>query len=286
MTVLDHTLDAADVARVVQVCLAEDLGSNGDVTTAATVPAGTRMRARFTARAGGVVAGLPVVAAVLEAVGDASLVPLVADGDAVIPGQALAEVEGRAASVLAAERTALNLASHLSGIATVTRQWVDAVEGTGARIRDTRKTTPGLRLLDKYAVRCGGGTNHRVGLYDAVLIKDNHLTAAGGIRAALAAARVGAPGMAIQIEVDTVEQLTEALAAGASEILLDNMDLATLHAAVRTARASGRPVVLEASGGLTLERARALAMTGVDYLAVGALTHSAPSLDIGLDVVG
>jgi nicotinate-nucleotide pyrophosphorylase (carboxylating) len=186
--------------------------------------------------------------------------------------------------MLTAERTVLNLLTHLSGIATATRAWVDAVAGTGARIRDTRKTLPGLRALEKYAVRCGGGVNHRMSLGDAALIKDNHVAAAGSVAAAVAAVRSTDPHIALEVEVDTLVQLDEALAAGATVVLLDNFDLADTATAVRRTRAVAPSVALESSGGLTLDRAAAVAATGVDFLAVGALTHSAPALDLGLDL--
>jgi nicotinate-nucleotide pyrophosphorylase (carboxylating) len=186
--------------------------------------------------------------------------------------------------LLGAERTLLNFVTHMSGVATVTRAWTDAVAGTGAAVRDTRKTTPGLRDLEKYAVRCGGGTNHRMGLGDAALVKDNHVAAAGGIAAAIMAVRAHAPDLPLEVECDTTAQVGEALAAGAELILLDNMDLADLRACVAMARRYPA-VALEASGGLRLETARAVAETGVDYLAVGALTHSSPALDLGLDLV-
>jgi nicotinate-nucleotide pyrophosphorylase (carboxylating) len=230
------------------------------------------------------VAGVPVAAAVLDLVGGSAVTiePRAADGSSVRPGQSLLAVEGPTRVLLTAERTALNLLCHLSGVATLTRAWVDAVDGTGAAIRDTRKTMPGLRALEKYAVRAGGGVNHRLGLGDAALIKDNHVAAAGGITAALAAVRRAAPDLPTEVECDTLDQVREAIGAGATLVLLDNMDPATLRRAVELAR--GAPVRLEASGGLTLEAAREVAATGVDYLAVGALTHSAPVLDIGFDL--
>jgi nicotinate-nucleotide pyrophosphorylase (carboxylating) len=208
--------------------------------------------------------------------------PLAADGDEVHSGQRLLTVSGPVGPILTAERTALNFLCHLSGVATLTRCWVDAVAGTGASIRDTRKTLPGLRALEKYAVRCGGGVNHRMSLSDAALIKDNHVAAAGSVGAAFAAVRATAPGLPLEVECDTVDQIAEALTAGADLILLDNFEVPELAAAVRLA--DGR-ALLEASGGLVLANARSVAETGVDYLAVGALTHSAPALDIGLDLV-
>jgi nicotinate-nucleotide pyrophosphorylase (carboxylating) len=202
------------------------------------------------------------------------------DGARVAAGEVVATAHGPLRDLLTAERTALNFLGRLSGVATLTRHWVDEVEGTGARIRDTRKTTPGLRALEKYAVRCGGGENHRMSLSDAALVKDNHVVAAGGVVPAFERVRAAYPGLPLEVEVDTLEQAREVLDAGADLVLLDNMALADLRAAVDHARGRAR---LEASGGLTLDVARAVAQTGVDYLAVGALTHSAPVLDIGLD---
>ena len=211
---------------------------------------------------------------------------LVADGARVRPGDAVLRVSGDAVAVLGAERTMLNFLTHLSGIATATRAWADAVAGTGAVVRDTRKTLPGLRALEKYAVRCGGGENHRMGLGDAALVKDNHVAAAGGVAAAVRAVRAAArPGLAIEVECDSVAQVREALAAGASFILLDNMAVPVLRAAVAVARGYDG-VRLEASGGLRLGNAREVAQTGVDYLSVGALTHSSRVLDLGLDYSG
>jgi nicotinate-nucleotide pyrophosphorylase (carboxylating) len=276
-------LDPAAVAGFVAAALGEDLAGGSDVTTAATVPPGQRGRADLVARTAGVVAGLPVAEAVFALV-SAGLrcAPRAADGERVAAGQPVLTVTGPVGPILTAERTALNLLCHLSGIATLTRRWADAVEGSKARIRDTRKTTPGLRALEKYAVRCGGGINHRMSLSDAALIKDNHVAAAGSAAAAFAAVRALAPGLPVEVECDTLEQVAEALAAGADLILLDNFALADMAKAVRLA---GGRAVLEASGGLTLAGARAVAATGVDYLAVGSLTHSAPALDIGLDLV-
>jgi nicotinate-nucleotide pyrophosphorylase (carboxylating) len=277
-------LDPAAVAALVAAALAEDLAGGIDVTTAATVPADALGQADIVARSPGVVAGLPVAEAVFWLASAASPVRCVeraADGDVVAAGQPVLTVTGQVSALLTAERTALNLLCHLSGVATLTRRWVDEVAGTRAQIRDTRKTTPGLRSLEKYAVRCGGGVNHRMSLSDAALIKDNHVAAAGSVSAAFAAVRASAPGLPLEVECDTLDQVAEALAAGADLILLDNFGVPDMAAAVRMA--AGR-AVLEASGGLTLGRARAVAQTGVDYLAVGALTHSAPALDFGLDL--
>ncbi len=288
-------LDPVGVVAFVSAALAEDLAGGIDVTTAATVPPAASGRADLVARTAGVVAGLPVAEAVLwlasagglghygQARGEAvACTSLAADGDRIEAGQAVLTVSGSIAAILTAERTALNLLCHLSGVATLTRQWADAVAGTRARIRDTRKTLPGMRALQKYAVRCGGGVNHRMALSDAALIKDNHVAAAGSVAAAFAAVRARAPGLPVEVECDTLAQVSEALGAGADLILLDNFGLPELAEAVRLA---GGRAVLEASGGLTLAGARAVAETGVDYLAVGALTHSAPALDIGLDLV-
>ena len=269
------------VEAVIRAALAEDLAGGVDVTSEATIPADLRGSARVVARGAGVLAGLPVAGVALELAG-ARVTPLVPDGSRVSPGTAVLEAEGPLRGLLTTERTMLNLLCHLSGVATLTRHWVDAVEGTGARIRDTRKTMPGLRLLEKYAVRCGGGLNHRLGLSDAALIKDNHVAAAGGIAAAFTAVRARFPHLPVEVECDTVEQVREAVRAGADLILLDNMSLDDLRACVALARPAG--VLLEASGGLSLDGARTVAETGVDYLAVGALTHSAPVLDLGLDL--
>jgi len=298
-------LDPGDVLRVVRMALSEDLASGADVTTEATIPAGQRGTADVVARGTGVVAGLPVAECAFTLAGaawgsgrvppgpaaapfpaGAAAGPLscehqAADGDRVGPGRVLMRVTGPLRAILTAERTALNLLCHLSGVATLTRRWVDAVAGTGAAIRDTRKTLPGLRGLEKYAVRCGGGVNHRMSLSDAALIKDNHVAAAGSVAAAFAAVSRRAPGLPVEVECDTLEQVAEAVAAGAGLILLDNFTVERMRQAV--ALTAGR-ALLEASGGLRLESAAAVAATGVDYLAVGALTHSAPALDIGLDL--
>jgi nicotinate-nucleotide pyrophosphorylase (carboxylating) len=276
-------LSRAAVLDVVQRALDEDVGVRGDVTTLATVPATVVGAADLVARADGVVAGLPVAALVFELVGQGRLhIEFgTADGAPVSAGEVLATVRGPVRDLLTAERTALNLLGHLSGIATATRRWVDTVAGTGARIRDTRKTLPGLRALEKYAVRCGGGENHRMSLSDAALVKDNHVAAAGGIVAAFQLVRRAHPGLPLEVEADTVEQARAVIDAGADLVLLDNMPPAALADVVRYAAGRAR---LEASGGLRLEDARAVAETGVDYLAVGALTHSAAVLDIGLDI--
>ena len=334
-------LDAEDVVRAVRTALDEDFAYGPDVTSAATV-AGRTVTADVVAREAGMLAGGPVALAVLDLIGryvegpaeSRRAVPgagasagsawegrraaaggrgvsgtvLVADGRRIGAGDAVLRVSGPAPSVLGAERTMLNFLTHLSGIATATRAWADAIEGTGAVVRDTRKTTPGLRVLDKYAVRCGGGRNHRMGLGDAALIKDNHIAAAGGVAAAVAAVRSTAAGresagaesararlapsgavrsgdaggLVVEVECDSVGQVREALDAGAHFLLLDNMSVGLLREAVAVAR-DYYGVRLEASGGLRLENAREVAETGVDYLAVGALTHSPRALDLGLD---
>jgi nicotinate-nucleotide pyrophosphorylase (carboxylating) len=271
------------VADVVARALEEDLGAAGDVTTTATIGATAVASADLVPRVDGVVAGLPVAAYVFELASQGRLrVEFgTADGARVTAGEVLATISGPVRDLLTAERTALNLLGHLSGIATLTREWVDAVAGTDAKIRDTRKTLPGLRALEKYAVRAGGGVNHRMSLSDAALVKDNHVAAAGGVVKAFELVRAAYPGLPLEVEVDTVEQAREVIEAGAQLVLLDNMPPAALREVVRFA--AGRSA-LEASGGLRLASAREVAETGVDYLAVGALTHSAPQLDIGLDI--
>ncbi|MBW0091046.1 carboxylating nicotinate-nucleotide diphosphorylase [Pseudonocardia sp. KRD-184] len=276
--------DLDDLRRVVATALEEDLRYGPDATTEATVPAGAIAVGAFAARRPGVLAGVPAVLAVLDAVvGDHEVLSTAADGDRVGPGDAALTVRAPVRTFLTAERTALNLLCHLSGVATATAAWVDAVAGTGARIRDTRKTLPGLRLLEKYAVRCGGGVNHRLGLGDAVLIKDNHVAAAGSVGAALRAARERAPQLPCEVEVDSLDQLDEVLALGAELVLLDNFTVEQTAEAVR--RRGSLPTGLESSGGLALENAAAYARTGVDFLAVGALTHSVTALDLGLDLL-
>ncbi|MDQ2845461.1 MAG: carboxylating nicotinate-nucleotide diphosphorylase [Actinomycetota bacterium] len=272
--------------RVIRTALAEDLADGPDVTTEATVPADASAVAALVPREPGVLAGVDVAAAVFRrVVGDSLLVrQVLADGTALVPGEPALVMQGPTRGLLTAERTALNLLTHLSGIATVTRSWVDAVSGTGARIRDTRKTLPGLRALEKYAVTCGAGVNHRMSLGDAALIKDNHVLAAGSVTAAIKGVRALRPDITMEVEVDTLDQLDEALAAGANLVLLDNFSLPDTAEAVRRTRAGYAGVELESSGGLTLSVARAVAETGVDYLSVGALTHSAPTLDLGMDL--
>jgi nicotinate-nucleotide pyrophosphorylase (carboxylating) len=268
---------------VIRAALLEDLGRAGDVTTDATIPQDAVATARMVARQHGVAAGVTLAAQVFELVGPDLVVQAhVRDGARVEAGQTLLAISGRAHAILTAERVALNFAGRMSGVATLTRRFADAIAHTPCRIAATRKTTPGLRMLEKYAVRLGGGAAHRYGLDDAILIKDNHIAACGGIPAALARARAHAGHMMkIEIEVDRLDQLDEVLnAGGADAILLDNMDLATLQDAVR--RIGGRAVA-EASGGVTLDRAATIAETGVDLISTGALTHSAPVLDLGLD---
>lgn len=270
------------ITPVVRAALAEDLGRAGDVTAQATIPADARFSAVFVARKPGVVCGLACVRLTIAELDPSAEIRLMAaDGDAVAAGAKLAWVEGNARALLSAERTALNLLGRLCGIATLTRAYVDAVAGTGARIVDTRKTTPGLRALEKYAVRCGGGVNHRFGLDDAILIKDNHVAACGSVGEAVRRAKAAAGHLTkVEVEVDSLSQLDEALAEAPDVVMLDNFSLDDLREAVR--RASGG-VTLEASGGITLETVRAVAETGVDVISVGALTHSVSVLDIGLD---
>lgn len=279
-------VDADDMRRVIDTALAEDLCYGPDVTTEATVPADALAIARLNSRVPGVVAGVPVARAVFDAVLGERLEVLseVADGTRVSPGQSVLVLRGPVRGLLTAERTALNLLCHLSGVATATAAWVSAVAGTGCRIRDTRKTLPGLRLLQKYAVRCGGGTNHRLGLGDAVLVKDNHVAAAGSVRSALTAVASRGTDLPCEVEVDSLDQLDVVLAAGVREVLLDNFSPDQCAEAVRRRDRAGCATRLEASGGLTLQLARTYAETGVDYLAVGALTHSVAALDLGLDL--
>ena len=278
-------LDVDGVADLVARALAEDLRDGPDVTTEATVAATTIATGDVVARARGVVAGVAVARAVLDAVAfpPDGVTVVRDDGERVEPGDVVVTLRGPLRPLLVAERTLLNVLTHLSGVATATRAWVDALAGTGCVVRDTRKTLPGLRDLEKYAVRCGGGRNHRRSLGDAALIKDNHVAAAGGVAAAVRAVLEWAPDVVVEVECDTLDQVREALGAGARLVLLDNMDLDQLRAAVALAR-RGPAVALEASGGLTLAGARAVAETGVDFVAVGALTHSSPALDLGLDL--
>jgi nicotinate-nucleotide pyrophosphorylase (carboxylating) len=280
-------LDPDEALRVVRTALDEDLQHGPDATTAATVPADAVARAEFNARKAGILAGVPLVRAVLDEVLGADGYEIETarpEGVALVPGETALRLRAPVAGLLTAERTALNLITHLSGVATATAAWVSAVSGTGCRIRDSRKTLPGLRSLQKYAVRCGGGINHRLGLGDAVLIKDNHVVAAGSAVAALRACREHAPHLPIEVEVSDVEELESVLAEGAELVLLDNFTPEQCARAVRSTAKLAPGTELEASGGLTLELARAYAETGVDYLAAGHLTHSSPALDIGLDM--
>jgi nicotinate-nucleotide pyrophosphorylase (carboxylating) len=279
--------DEAFVAREVRRFLEEDVGS-GDVTSDRVVSKAASARGSMVAREACVVAGLPIARAVFYAVDPSIEVVLqAADGDAVASAAVLIRLDGPAAPILTGERVALNLVQRLSGIATITRRYADAVRGTGASVSDTRKTTPGLRVFEKYAVYAGGGRNHRMGLFDAILIKDNHCAIAGGPAAAIAAARrTGGAGMPVQIEVDTLDELAQVLDLGVEAVLLDNMTPAMVSEAVRMARAHprGRACWIEASGGITLATIRAYAEAGVDTISVGALTHSAPAVDIALDL--
>lgn len=272
------------VEQAVRAAFAEDFGLAGDLTSQATLPRDASATATLAARESGVIAGLPLVATAFQLIGDSvTFEANKRDGQRVEAGEVIGHVWGNARQVMSAERTALNFLNHLSGIATLTRRFVDAIEGTGAKICDTRKTTPGIRAFQKYAVRCGGGSNHRFALDDAILIKDNHIAVAGGAGAAFTAAREFAGHLvAIEIEVTTLAQLEEVLEAGANIVLLDNMDNELLKQAVALNK---RRAKLEASGGVKLERVRSIAETGVDYISTSQITMAAPPLDIGLDVV-
>ncbi|MGW3293031.1 carboxylating nicotinate-nucleotide diphosphorylase [Streptomyces xiamenensis] len=279
----DAGLDPVLVEDVAHLTIEEDLDNGVDVTTVATVPEDAVATADFTAREAGTVAGLRIAEAVLSVVctDEFEVERHAEDGDRVEAGQVLLSVTARTRDLLTGERGALNLLCRLSGVATATRAWADALEGTGARVRDTRKTTPGLRALEKYAVRCGGGVNHRMSLSDAALVKDNHVVAAGGVGEAFRRVREEFPGVPIEVEVDRLDQLAEVLEEGADLILLDNF---TPEDTARAVELTAGRATLESSGRLTLANAARYAATGVDYLAVGALTHSAPILDIGLDL--
>ena len=270
-----------DVKEFVRRVLAEDLGSGGDITSTATISADARFTAEMACRQPIVVAGLDIAAAFFRALDrDAQVQKLASDGEKVEAGKALMRLEGNARAMLAAERSALNTLQHLSGIGTLTRQYVDQIEGTGATLLDTRKTIPGLRLLEKYAARMGGAENHRMRLDDGLLIKDNHVAVAGGVAEAVRAAKAAETGFPVQVEVDRIDQIEPALEAGADRLLLDNMPPPVLREAV--ALVAGR-VPLEASGGVNLDTVRAIAETGVNYISVGRITQSAPAVDIGLD---
>lgn len=270
------------IADAVRAALKEDLGTAGDITSKATVPADARANATIGARQAGVLAGLPVAAfAFRELDPQVRIQPLIQDGDSVDPGAVVARIEGAARGLLAAERVALNYLCHLSGIATATAALVAAIAGTKARIADTRKTTPGMRLFEKYAVRCGGGVSHRNGLYDAVLIKDNHIAVAGGVSEAVRRAKAEMKDATVEVEVTNLTELADALAEKADIVMLDNMDPAEMRDAV--VMAAGR-AMLEASGNVTLATVREIAETGVDIISSGWITHSAPALDLGLDI--
>ena len=282
---MTRTLPDLLIEPVVRMALGEDLGRVGDVTAQACIPEGARFSAVFSARQAGVMAGGAVVRIAIHAMDPSATVTIkVADGEAFEAGTVLVAVEANARALLAAERTALNLLGRMCGIATLTRTYVQAVAGTRARIADTRKTTPGLRALEKHAVACGGGLNHRFGLDDAILIKDNHVAVCGGAGEAVRRAKAFAPHlMKVEVEVDGLDQLDEVLPERPDVIMLDNFSLADLEEAVRRVRAAAVPVVLEASGGVNLATVAAIAATGVDVISVGALTHSVPQLDVGLD---
>ena len=286
----DHGFPTTDALLLVERALDEDLATGTDVTTMATIPASQQSVSHLVARADGVVAGLPVIALVLDAVaarlgsGEVGVEVVVDDGIRVTRGDHLATLRGATRTTLVAERTILNVLSRTSGVATHTRRWADVLDGSGAMVLDTRKTTPGMRALEKYAVRCGGGTNKRMGLYDVAMIKDNHKLAAGGLTAAYDAVRHTFPDVAIQVEVTTTAEAIESVRAGARFLLCDNMSPDLLRATVDAVRATGEAVEIEATGNLTLEVAAAYAATGVDYLSVGGLTHSSPILDIALDL--
>ncbi|WP_277968348.1 carboxylating nicotinate-nucleotide diphosphorylase [Sphingomonas echinoides] len=280
MTDHSFTLDGFDLGTFVAATLAEDMGDAGDITAQAVIPADARFTGVMDSREAIVVAGLPIAEAVFRALDPGVTIErLVEDGDRVAAGSDVLRLSGNARALLTAERSALNTVQHLSGIATLTRTYVDAIAGTGATLLDTRKTIPGLRRLEKYATRMGGATNHRMGLWDAAMIKDNHVAVAGGVAAAVARA-VSAGIARIIVEVDTLDQIAPALNAGATHLLLDNMDTATLARAV--AQVGGR-VPTEASGGVRLDTIRAIAETGVTFISVGRLTQSAPAVDLGLD---
>ncbi|MFI5781450.1 carboxylating nicotinate-nucleotide diphosphorylase [Nocardia sp. NPDC051570] len=284
---LDAGLDRDDVVRLIRVALDEDLRYGPDVTTVATVAEGAVVKAEMVSRQVGTVAGIDIGLLVLDeviGVGNYEVTGRVSEGARVGPGDAVLSVVAPTRGLLVAERTMLNLVTHLSGIATTTAAWVEAVEGTRCRIRDSRKTLPGLRALQKYAVRTGGGVNHRMGLGDAALIKDNHVVAAGSVVAALRAVRELAPDIACEVEVDSLDQLDAVLAEGVELVLLDNFPLWATQAAVQRRDARAPRTELESSGGLSLDVATEYARTGVDYLSVGALTHSVRALDLGLDL--
>lgn len=273
-------LEPAALEELINRALAEDF-ANEDKTTLATISAEQTATAKVVSRKVGVVAGVNVAAAVFEIAGVSNIETVKKCGDPVVAGETIMQVTGKTRSILSCERVALNLISHLSGVATVTKNWVEKIEGTGAIIRDTRKTNPGLRQLEKFAVRMGGGENHRMNLADGAIIKDNHIAAAGSITGAIAKVRKEFPNLAVEVEVDSIAQLKEAITSNPEIILLDNMSISETKEAVLLTRET--KTLLESSGGLTLETVKSYAETGVDYLAIGAITHSAPILDIGLD---
>ena len=276
-------LNPLDVSEVVLRALHEDCDGNGDVTSVATISAEQMSTLDFVARAPGVIAGMPVAAAVFAILGGSSISisSVIRDGESVHAGTVLGSIVGSTRVLLQGERPALNLLSHLSAIATATRAWADALSDSTTKVRDTRKTTPGMRILEKYAVRCGGGLNHRMNLSDAALIKDNHVVAAGGVARAYELIKQRYPDLPVEVEVDSMDQLAEALEVGADLVLLDNFTIAELKSAVDF---TGGRAKLEASGGFTFDQAKEVASTGVDFVAVGAITHSAPVLDIGADL--
>ena len=274
-------LDISELTALIARAFAEDIKGGDDKTTIATIADSQESIAKMRVRKAGVVAGVYVAGAVLESVGITDIKYLKSCGDSVTAGDVIIEINGNTRNILRSERIALNFISHLSGIATLTNAWVKEVSGTGAVIRDTRKTTPGLRQLEKFAVRMGGGENHRMNLSDGAIIKDNHIAAAGSITEAINKVRATFPGMPVEVEVDSIEQLKEALQSNPEIVLLDNMSIEMTKVAVELTRET--KTLLESSGGLTLANAKSYAETGVDYLAIGALTHSAPILDIGLD---
>jgi nicotinate-nucleotide pyrophosphorylase (carboxylating) len=276
-------LNPLDVSEVVLRALHEDCDGDGDVTSVATISAEQMSTLDFVARAPGVIAGMPVAAAVFAILGGSSIrmSSVIRDGESVQAGTVLGSIVGSTRVLLQGERPALNLLSHLSAIATATRAWADALSDSTTKVRDTRKTTPGMRILEKYAVRCGGGLNHRMNLSDAALIKDNHVVAAGGVARAYELIKQRYPNLPVEVEVDSMDQLAEALEVGADLVLLDNFTIEELKSAVDL---TGGRAKLEASGGFTFDEAKAVASTGVDFVAVGAITHSAPVLDIGADL--
>ncbi len=276
-------LNPLDVSEVVLRALHEDCDGDGDVTSVATISAEQMSTLDFVARAPGVIAGMPVAAAVFAILGGSSIrmSSVIRDGESVQAGTVLGSIVGSTRVLLQGERPALNLLSHLSAIATATRAWADALSDSTTKVRDTRKTTPGMRVLEKYAVRCGGGLNHRMNLSDAALIKDNHVVAAGGVARAYELIKQRYPNLPVEVEVDSMDQLAEALEVGADLVLLDNFTIEELKSAVDL---TGGRAKLEASGGFTFDQAKEVASTGVDFVAVGAITHSAPVLDIGADL--